>query len=66
MRLVNKEFEEKVAQVLFRTVVVPFKPEIYGISSDTVTANDGQSCIMLQDKGMRVFQGLVEPRLSCL
>ena len=34
MRLVNKEFEEKVAHDLFQTVVVPFSPEIYGIAEE--------------------------------
>lgn len=60
MRLVNKEFDLKVSQVLFRTVVVPFKPEIYGITPETTLSNDVfQGSIMLQDKGMRVFQGRV-------
>lgn len=53
MRLVNKEFEEKVSEYLFRAVVVPFKPAIYGISKTLNGAGD----IVLQDVGMRVFQG---------
>lgn len=58
MRLVNKEFERKVSHELFKIVVVPFRPEIYGIAADT--GNDGAaSSVMLQDKGMRVFQGYV-------
>jgi hypothetical protein len=68
MRLVNKEFEEKVAHDLFQTVVVPFSPEIYGIaeeptngsrqpSSDERDVVQGKAAVMLQDKGMRVFQG---------
>lgn len=68
MRLVNKEFEEKVAHDLFQTVVVPFSPEIYGIaeeptngssqsSSDEREVVQGKAAVMLQDKGMRVFQG---------
>jgi hypothetical protein len=68
MRLVNKEFEEKVSQYLFRTVVVPFKPEIYDITKEPITGGwqtgrdtcDGlqsSAAVMLQDKGMRVFQG---------
>jgi len=68
MRLVNKEFEEKVAHDLFQTVVVPFSPEIYGIaeeptngsrqsSSDQRDVLQGKAAVMLQDKGMRVFQG---------
>ncbi|MCJ1274630.1 hypothetical protein MMC21_002427 [Puttea exsequens] len=31
MRLVNREFEAKVSNPLFRRVVVPFRPEIYGL-----------------------------------
>ena len=31
MRLVNHEFEKKVSRVAFETVVVPFRPEIYGM-----------------------------------
>lgn len=31
MRLVNHEFEAKVSNKLFRRVVVPFRPEIYGL-----------------------------------
>jgi hypothetical protein len=65
MRLVNKEFEEKVSEYLFRVVVVPFKPEIYGITPEPslsgaamVGADDMlRGSVMLQDKGMRVFQG---------
>lgn len=65
MRLVNKEFEEKVSEYLFKVVVVPFKPEIYGIAPESSHggilengASDSlQGAVMLQDKGMRVFQG---------
>lgn len=67
MRLVNKEFERKVSAHLFRVVVVPFKPEIYGIAPDSPlgagvddASNDTLTgAIMLQDKGMRVFSGYV-------
>ena len=31
MRLVNHEFEMKISHVAFKTVVVPFRPEIYGM-----------------------------------
>ncbi|QSZ34794.1 hypothetical protein DSL72_007652 [Monilinia vaccinii-corymbosi] len=54
MRLVNREFEANVSEHLFKYVVVPFRPEIYGILSEPSTF---QSSIMLQDKGMRIFQG---------
>lgn len=65
MRLVNKEFEVKVSQYLFKTVVVPFRPEIYGIAEDpTASIEEGTEkdrqrklAVMLQDNGMRVFQG---------
>jgi hypothetical protein len=60
MRLVNKEFENKVSRALFRVVVVPFKPEIYGIApgpQEARTAGMVQGSVMLQDKGMKVFQG---------
>ncbi|TGO41281.1 hypothetical protein BHYA_0024g00600 [Botrytis hyacinthi] len=54
MRLVNHEFEANVSEYLFKYVVVPFRPEIYGISSEPSTSH---SSILLQDKGMRIFQG---------
>ena len=59
MRLVNKEFEEKVSEYLFKVVVVPFKPEIYGIAPEPLQSGSDtlQGAVMLQDKGMRVFQG---------
>jgi hypothetical protein len=72
MRLVNHEFEQKVSGRLFKSVVVPFRPEIYGITEDPLRGagydakgkgiedhrnHDGNKTVMLQDKGMRVFQG---------
>ncbi|KAK6601673.1 f-box domain-containing protein [Botrytis cinerea] len=54
MRLVNHEFEANVSEYLFKYVVVPFRPEIYGIASEPSTSH---SSILLQDKGMRIFQG---------
>ncbi|KAF7948862.1 hypothetical protein EAE96_008044 [Botrytis aclada] len=54
MRLVNHEFEANVSEYLFKYVVVPFRPEIYGITSEPSTSH---SPILLQDKGMRIFQG---------
>jgi hypothetical protein len=67
MRLVNKEFEKKVSATFFQVVVVPFKPEIYGIAPDPTHGGSWlgredelpQGAIMLQDKGMRVFHGYV-------
>ena len=31
MRMVNAEFERKTSNIVFHTVVVPFRPEIYGM-----------------------------------
>ena len=31
MRMVNVEFERKTSNIIFHTVVVPFRPEIYGM-----------------------------------
>lgn len=61
MRLVNREFEQKVSEYLFRVVVVPFKPEIYGINPEPALSGSLQGSVMLQDKGMRVFQGYAQP-----
>ncbi|KAL8829347.1 MAG: hypothetical protein Q9170_006208 [Blastenia crenularia] len=36
MRLVNREFERKISRSAFRSVVVPFKPKIYGAATPTV------------------------------
>lgn len=36
LRMVNREFEKKVSRRVFKTVVVPFSPEIYAMSSDKV------------------------------
>ena len=65
MRLVNREFERKVSEYLFRVVVVPFRPEIYGIHPEPLQGQEVEAIeedvrrgsIMLQDKGMRVFEG---------
>ena len=45
MRLVNRDFEKKISRRVLRTVVVPFKPNIYGmVDKDTgkidLTPND--------------------------
>jgi len=63
MRLVNKEFEQKASSAFFQVVVVPFKSEIYGVqveagvSSRPTLQDEMPQSSMLQDKGMRVFQG---------
>jgi len=67
MRLVNKEFEQKTSSTFFQVVVVPFRSEIYGITPEpglgrpqpTWEDEMPQRSIMLQDRGMRVFQGYV-------
>ena len=67
MRCVNKEFEKNISAYLFKVVVVPFKPEIYGIAPETTLTGSADAktraneilpgSVMLLDKGMRVFQG---------
>ena len=69
MRLVNHEFESKVSNSLFHTVVVAFRPEIYGMmlqngASPTPIADvkgQGRERPVISDKtvhdGMRTFQG---------
>jgi hypothetical protein len=65
MRLVNKEFESKVSHYLFRVVVLPFRPEIYGISLEPDLSGTQRvpidsvlrDSVKLQHKGMKVFQG---------
>ncbi len=62
MRLVNREFELKVSDNLFRAVVVPFHPELYGIHDsfnqlNEPTSRNDSGAVMLRDKGMRVFEG---------
>jgi hypothetical protein len=62
MRLVNREFEDKVSEYLFKVVVVPFKSEIYDIlDAPDTQVDDCLGAVVLQDKGMRVFQGQVVP-----
>ncbi|KAI9816635.1 MAG: hypothetical protein M1832_005020 [Thelocarpon impressellum] len=43
LRLVCKEFEGKVSLTLFQTVVVPFRPEIYGLIESTHTTASPES-----------------------
>ena len=59
LRLVSKEFDQKVAEFLFKSVVVPFRHEIYGITPESPSSKDEKApaSVMLPDKGMRVFQG---------
>ncbi|KAL9611518.1 MAG: hypothetical protein Q9167_003843 [Letrouitia subvulpina] len=41
MRFVNQEFEKKISCLAFRTVVVPFKPKIYGGPAQEYKDNPG-------------------------
>ena len=45
MRLVNRDFEKKISRHVFRTVVVPFKPNIYGM----VDKNTGKIGMKVDD-----------------
>ena len=49
MRMVNSEFERKTSNTVFHTVVVPFRPEIYGMMIHDVPALD--TGIDIKDKG---------------
>lgn len=42
MRLVNREFEQRISRVLFSTVVVPFNTEIYGMLNPTRQARSNR------------------------
>lgn len=42
MRLVNREFERKTSNIQFRSVVVPFGPEIYGMMAQRVADVKGK------------------------
>jgi hypothetical protein len=62
MRLVNHEFEKGVCAYLFRSVVVPFRPELYSVPAApplglSASSTKNASSILLPDKGMRIFQG---------
>lgn len=67
MRLVSRQFEAGVSGYLFKVVVVPFKPELYGVApapsigmqNNTLTSVAPGS-ILLQDKGLRIFAGFGE------
>lgn len=57
MRMVNREFERKTSNVVFHTVVVPFRPEIYGMMIHDVPALDPTSDI----KGKGKAKGRTDP-----
>ncbi|KAL8908274.1 MAG: hypothetical protein Q9207_000895 [Kuettlingeria erythrocarpa] len=50
MRLVNHEFERKVSCFAFRSVVVPFRPKIYG-STKAATEHSSQPSLDTKGKG---------------
>lgn len=54
MRLVNKEFETKVSQYLFKVVVLPFRPQMYDIGIKDMRDLDPAT---LQSQGIKIFQG---------
>ncbi|KAL8652378.1 MAG: hypothetical protein Q9226_004293 [Calogaya cf. arnoldii] len=67
MRLVNREFESKISSLVFKSVVVPFKPKIYGTASTQMSAKAmGKQKEHIKDTynpredhvkdGMRVFE----------
>lgn len=68
-RLVCREFEKKISEILFKTVVVPFRDEIYGMMIEgakngpsklkhgqAVTQKNPDSSTKLFHDGMKVFQ----------
>lgn len=64
MRMVNSEFERKTSNVVFHTVVVPFRPEIYGMM-----IHDGPALEEKIDiKGKGKAKGKTHPHLcrTCL
>ena len=51
LRLVNQHFEQSVSECLFRTVVVPFRPEIYGM---VMASRESRQPQHVQGKGKAV------------
>ena len=59
MRLVNRDFEKKISRHVFRTVVVPFKPNIYGMvdkETGKIEMKVGQSHSKLHEYQFRVLE----------
>ncbi|KAM0327708.1 hypothetical protein ACHAQA_006003 [Verticillium albo-atrum] len=65
MRVVNKEFESKLASQYFRNVVVPFKAELYAVPGDSEGPPKDQEAIAAHTlsqadnilfNGMRIFE----------
>ena len=57
MRMVNSEFERKTSNIVFHTVVVPFRPEIYGMMIHDGPALDSKTDI----KGKEKAKGRTDP-----
>lgn len=57
MRMVNSEFERKTSNIVFHTVVVPFRPEIYGMMIHDGPALDTEIDI----KGKGKAKGRIDP-----
>lgn len=60
MRMVNSEFERKTSNIVFHTVVVPFRPEIYGMMIHDGPALDTKIDIKGKGKAKDIY-GPVEP-----
>ena len=64
MRMVNKEFERKTSNIIFHTVVVPFRPEIYGMMIHDGNALDTK--IDIKGKGKAKGRtSLIRAELTC-
>lgn len=57
MRMVNSEFERKTSNIVFHTVVVPFRPEIYGMMIHDGPALDTK----IDVKGKGKAEGKADP-----
>ncbi|KAF2770893.1 hypothetical protein EJ03DRAFT_309673 [Teratosphaeria nubilosa] len=57
MRLVNREFERKVAISLFHTSVVPFNTELYDMIEEGTKSKAHKEGKVYKGHGLRVFEG---------
>lgn len=55
MRMVNSEFERKTSNIVFHTVVVPFRPEIYGMMIHDGPALDTEIDIKGKGKAKEIY-----------
>lgn len=56
LRLVNHHFEQSISECVFRTVVVPFRPEIYGM---VMASRESHQPQIVQGKGKAVASQVV-------